>query len=388
MRRFLLPAALVVASFFAGMVVTGRIGPAEPATAQSTAPPAVPTQPAATAPRSAVPGGALPELADVAERVIPSVVNISAVGSRQLRLPFGFVDEQPTQSAGSGVVIRKSGDIGYVLTNAHVIGEAEPAERGAAGTVASGPPNWWASTPTPTSRCCASRTRACSRSRWGDSTRLRVAEWVMAVGNPYQLGETVTLGIVSALGRTNAQISVVADYIQTDAAINPGNSGGALVNRRGELIGINTWIFSESGGYQGIGFAVPSNLARDVAGQLEKFGKVRRGTISGIIRIVALNPGLAQDLNVRSTDGVVVYRMRRSGDAWAAGMRAGDVIVGFNGADDQEHRGVRALDADRPGRFGRNPPRPPRPRGVRHQGADHRGAGPRTAVGMRSRLEA
>ena len=168
---------------------------------------------------------------------------------------------------------------------------------------------------------------------WGDSSRLRVAEWVMAVGNPYQLGETVTLGIVSALGRTNSQISVVADYIQTDAAINPGNSGGALVNRRGELIGINTWIFSESGGYQGIGFAVPSNLARDVAAQLEKFGKVRRGTIAGIVRIAPLNPGLAQDLNVVSLDGVVVYRIRNSGDAWAAGLRAGDVIIGFNGAE-------------------------------------------------------
>jgi S1-C subfamily serine protease len=330
MRRFLLPAALVVASFFAGMVVTGRIGPSGPAAAQST-PPAVPTQPAATAPRSAVPGGALPELADVAERVIPSVVNISAVGSRQLRLPFGFVDEQPTQSAGSGVVIRKSGDTGYVLTNAHVIGEASQLsvvlwngrER---------PAELVGVDPYADLALLRVKDPSMQPITWGDSTRLRVAEWVMAVGNPYQLGETVTLGIVSALGRTNAQISVVADYIQTDAAINPGNSGGALVNRRGELIGINTWIFSESGGYQGIGFAVPSNLARDVAGQLEKFGKVRRGTISGIIRIVGLNPGLAQDLNVRSTDGVVVYRMRRSGDAWAAGVRAGDVIVGFNGA--------------------------------------------------------
>jgi len=168
---------------------------------------------------------------------------------------------------------------------------------------------------------------------WGDSSRLRVAEWVMAVGNPYQLGETVTLGIVSALGRANVGISTYEDFIQTDAAINPGNSGGALVNRRGDLIGINTWIYSESGGYQGIGFAVPSNLARDVAAQLEKFGKVRRGTIAGIVRIAPLNPGLAQDLNVVSTDGVVVYRIRNAGDAWAAGLRAGDVIIGFNGTE-------------------------------------------------------
>ena len=121
MRRLILPAALVVASFCAGMVVTGRLGPAEQAVATQAAPP-----PAAAAPvtRAAVPMGPLPELADVAERVIPSVVNISAVGSRQIRLPFGFFDEQPMQSAGSGVVIRKSGNAGYILTNAHVIGEA------------------------------------------------------------------------------------------------------------------------------------------------------------------------------------------------------------------------------------------------------------------------
>jgi S1-C subfamily serine protease len=163
----------------------------------------------------------------------------------------------------------------------------------------------------------------------------------MAIGNPYQLGETVTLGIVSALGRTNPQISVVADYIQTDAAINPGNSGGALVNRRGELVGINTWIFSQSGGYQGIGFAVPSNLARDIAAQLEKFGKVRRGTIAGILRVVPMNTALAADLGVRSVEGVVIYRMRRGqGDAWTAGIRAGDVIIGFNGAPITDTEGL------------------------------------------------
>ncbi len=330
MRRLILPTALVAASFAAGMVVTGRIGPAGPAAAQSA--PAVPPPAKAAAPLSAVPGGPLPELADVAERVIPSVVNISAIGSRQTRLPFGFVDEQPTQSAGSGVIIGKVGDVGLVLTNAHVIGDATQL----AVVLWNGrerPAELVGLDPYADLALLRVKDPSLQPIVWGDSSRLRVAEWVMAIGNPYQLGETVTLGIVSALGRTNPQISVVADYIQTDAAINPGNSGGALVNRRGELIGINTWIYSENGGYQGIGFAVPSNLARDVAAQLEKFGKVRRGTITGIVRIAPLNPGLAQDLNVPSTDGVVVYRMRRSGDAWAAGVRAGDVIVGFNGVD-------------------------------------------------------
>jgi serine protease Do len=327
MRRLVLPAVLVASSFLAGMVVTGRIGPADDATARQVAPAQPPTSaPAARPPLAAT---ALPSLEDVADRVIPSVVNISAEGTRQRALPFGFIDEQPTQSAGSGVVISKEGNVGYVLTNAHVIGNASrfsvvlwnrrerPAE-----LIGHDPYADLAllRVSDPTLQPIA----------WGDSSKLRVAEWVMAVGNPYQLGETVTLGIISALGRTNPQISVVADYIQTDAAINPGNSGGALVNKRGELIGINTWIFSESGGYQGIGFAVPSNLARDIAQQLRQFGKVRRGTISGILRIAPMTPGLAQELGVPSDEGVVVFRMSRSGDAYSAGIRPGDVIVGFN----------------------------------------------------------
>jgi S1-C subfamily serine protease len=267
------------------------------------------------------------------------VVNISAVGSRQVQLPFGFFDE-PTQSAGSGVVIKKTGDVGYVLTNAHVIGEATDLtvvlfnrrER---------PAELVGLDPYADLALLRVKDPTLQPITWGDSSRLRVAEWVMAIGNPYQLGETVTLGIVSALGRTNPQISVVADYIQTDAAINPGNSGGALVNRRGELVGINTWIFSQSGGYQGIGFAVPSNLARDIAAQLEKFGKVRRGTIAGILRVVPMNTALAADLGVRSVEGVVIYRMRRGqGDAWTAGIRAGDVIIGFNGAPITDTEGL------------------------------------------------
>jgi S1-C subfamily serine protease len=329
-RRLLLPAGLVLGSFLAGMVVTGRIGPGEAADAQPASPAPATAQNVQV--RTPVPvTGPLPALEDVAERVIPSVVNISAEGARQVRLPFGFIDEQPTQSAGSGVVVRKQGNVGYILTNAHVVGNAtrlsvvlwNRLER---------PARLVGLDPYADLALLRVEEPTLQAISWGDSSKLRVAEWVMAVGNPYQLGETVTLGIVSALGRTNPQISVVADYIQTDAAINPGNSGGALVNRRGELIGINTWIYSESGGYQGIGFAVPSNLARDVAAQLEKFGKVRRGTIDGIVRIVPLNPMLARELDVPASDAVVVYRLRRSSDAFAAGIRAGDLIVGFNGA--------------------------------------------------------
>jgi len=165
---------------------------------------------------------------------------------------------------------------------------------------------------------------------WGDSSTLKVAEWVLAIGNPFQLNQTVTLGIVSALGRANVGISDYEDFIQTDAAINPGNSGGALVNTRGELVGINTAIFSRSGGYQGIGFAVPSNLARRVVNDLTQYGEVRRGSI-GYVEIAPLSTLAAQQLGVADARGVLIQAMRRDASAYQAGLRPGDVIVAFNG---------------------------------------------------------
>jgi S1-C subfamily serine protease len=165
---------------------------------------------------------------------------------------------------------------------------------------------------------------------WGNSDQLKVAEWVLAIGNPFQLNETVTLGIVSALGRTNVGISRYEDFIQTDAAINPGNSGGALVNGRGELIGINTAIFSESGGYQGIGFAVPSNLARRVVADLQQYGEVRRGTI-GYVEIAPVTTQVAADLGASDTRGVLIGRMRRDSPAFVAGLRPLDIVLTFNG---------------------------------------------------------
>jgi S1-C subfamily serine protease len=164
---------------------------------------------------------------------------------------------------------------------------------------------------------------------WGDSSRLKVAEWVMAIGNPYQLSQSVSLGIVSALGRSNVGISTYEDFIQTDAAINPGNSGGALVSSRGELVGINTAIFTQSGGYQGIGFAVPSNLARHIVDDLKTYGEVRRGSI-GYIEVAPLTTHIAEQLNAPSTDGVVVTALGR-GAAAAAGIEQYDVILSVNG---------------------------------------------------------
>ncbi len=338
MRRLSVVVLLVVTGFLAGLVVTGRMEPGGSADAQSStaAPQAPGLMPAAQ--RTASTSGDLPDLADVAERVVPSVVNIAVQGAAQRRVApfFPFFDEgfgvQPyqTQSAGSGVII---GADGTVVTNAHVLGDNPQrvtvvlSDRREREAQVLGVDRY---TDLAVLQIDDSELAPIT---WGDSARLRVADWVMAIGNPYQLGETVTLGIVSAVGRTNASVSTVADYIQTDAAINPGNSGGALVNRRGELVGINTWIFSESGGYQGIGFAVPSNTVRDVADQLKRFGGVRRGFVSGIQRVTAVSPNLARELHLTATDGALVYRMLRSGDAYTAGIRPGDVIVRFNGRD-------------------------------------------------------
>jgi serine protease Do len=165
---------------------------------------------------------------------------------------------------------------------------------------------------------------------WGDSSQLKVGEWVLAIGSPFQLSQTVTAGIVSATGRAQLGFADYEDFIQTDAAINPGNSGGALVNTRGELVGINTGIYSESGGYQGIGFAVPSNLAKKVVDDLMKYGEVRRGSV-GYLGIEKVTPQLAQEYGAPNANGALVSQMSRASEAYRAGIQPGDVIVAFNG---------------------------------------------------------
>jgi serine protease Do len=238
---------------------------------------------------------------------------------------FGY-RERRAQSLGSGVIVSADG---YVLTNNHVIDQGVevtvtmPDKRELRARIVGADD----ATDIAVLKIDANNLPVMP---WGDSNKLKVAEWVLAIGNPYQLNQSVTLGIVSALGRT-LEGRTYQDFIQTDAAINPGNSGGALVNARGELVGINTAIFSETGGYQGIGFAVPSNLAQHVMDELIKYGQVQRGTIVGIT-LAPLTTRLAQELGAPNTKGMVVVSMQQRSDAYAAGLRPGDIVVSFNGA--------------------------------------------------------
>jgi Do/DeqQ family serine protease len=327
----------VMSGFVAGMVLTGRMRTADEIAAQP--PPAA--APAAET-RAAPVAGVLPDLSSVASRVIPSVMNISSlqvVRSRPIapdplfQYFFGNQDDsfgyrnRISQSLGSGVIVSSDG---FILTNNHVIGDAGadvsvvmPDKRELKARIV-GVDQW---TDLALLKIDA---RGLPVLSWGDSSKLKVAEWVLAIGNPFQLNQTVTLGIVSALGRSlEGRLATYEDFIQTDAAINPGNSGGALVNARGELIGINTAIFSETGGYQGVGFAIPSNLARHVMDDLLKYGEVQRGAILGV-QFMALTTQIADQLGAPNTRGALVSEISQRSDAWSAGLRAGDIIVSFN----------------------------------------------------------
>ena len=163
----------------------------------------------------------------------------------------------------------------------------------------------------------------------GNSDKIKVGEWAIAIGNPFGLNQTVTLGIISAKGRANIGIIDYEDFIQTDAAINPGNSGGALLNIDGEIIGINTAIFSKSGGYQGIGFAIPINMVKKIMGGLLSSGKITRGWLG--ITIQDVDENLAKKFNLKNSKGVIVNGFTKESPANKAGIKIGDVIVEYDG---------------------------------------------------------
>jgi Do/DeqQ family serine protease len=282
----------------------------------------------------------LPSLAPMLEKTTPAVVSISTYTTVKVENPllqdpffrhFFNVPDRPqrerrTQSAGSGVIL--DAQKGYVITNSHVIDKADEITV----TLSDGrdlkaelvgkdpevdiavlkvPPNNLQAIPL------------------ADSTKLRVGDFVVAIGNPFGLGQTVTSGIVGALGRTGLGIEGYENFIQTDASINPGNSGGALVNLRGELVGINTAIIAPSGGNVGIGFAIPINMAIDIKNQLVEHGEVRRGRLGVIPQ--DLTPELAEAFGLSVTKGVVISQVDPDSAADTAGLRPGDVVTAVNG---------------------------------------------------------
>lgn len=288
-------------------------------------------------------GQELPTLAPMVENTRPAVVNIATTGHIDVQKhpllndPFfkrffeGYSDmpqRKETKSLGSGVVI--DADKGYIVTNHHVVEGAEEI----AITMHNGhhfEAKLIGSDPEADVAVLQADIKDLQAIPFGDSDKLRVGDFAVAIGNPFGLGQTVTSGIISALGRTGLGIEGYENFIQTDASINPGNSGGALVNLRGELIGINTAILAAGGsGNVGIGFAIPINMVRQIADQLIEFGEVRRGMLGVIMQ--NLTPELSEAFGLHQQQGVVISQVIEDTAAEEAGLQVGDVVVSINGA--------------------------------------------------------
>ncbi len=286
---------------------------------------------------AAIPGlpsrDGVPTLAPILEPVTPAVVNISVISRSPeemnplardpfFRRFFGLRSPEPQVSAGSGVIV--DAQRGHVLTNHHVIKDAtqvfvslKDGRRYQAKLVGSDAGTDLALLTIPSERLV--------EARLGDSDALQVGDFVLAIGNPFGIGQTVTSGIISALGRTGLTPEGYEDFIQTDASINPGNSGGALINLKGELIGINTAILGPTGGNVGIGFAVPASIVRTVMAQLIRFGEMKRGWLGFTTQ--DLTPALAKSLNIAERPGALITQVQPDSPASAAGLKEGDLIV-------------------------------------------------------------
>ncbi|MEJ2695177.1 MAG: DegQ family serine endoprotease [Candidatus Sulfobium sp.] len=302
-------------------------------------------------------------LAAVAEVTKPSVVNVSTTTTVSLEeRPFGeffndplfrkFFGEQfghpghrrqyKSSALGSGVIVSSDG---YILTNYHVIKGAQEIKvilydgREFKGKVIGDDP--------PTDIAVLKiNARNLPAIKMGESKNLKAGDVVLAIGNPFGLNQTVTMGIVSAVGRADVGISSYEDFIQTDAAINPGNSGGAMVNANGELVGINTAIFSTSGGYMGIGFAIPSDMANTVAQSILKYGKVIRSWLG--VTVQDLTPALAQSFGIKHEKGALVTDVTKNSPADKAGFKRGDLIVGFDGKPVENSLSLRNMVVNTP----------------------------------------
>jgi serine protease Do len=287
-------------------------------------------------------------LSEVADAVRPAVVNISTTSVVTMEdNPFGdmfndpffrhFFGDQPgeghsgkkrkfkSSALGSGVIVSEHG---YVLTNNHVVKGADEIKvilydkREFKGKVVGTDPRTDLAVVKINSKDLPTLS-------FGDSGRLKTGDVVLAIGNPFGLNQTITMGIVSAVGRSNIGLADFEDFIQTDAAINPGNSGGALVNGSGELVGINTAIFSTSGGYMGIGFAIPSSMAKTIMDSIIKHGKVIRGWFG--VSIQNLTPELAKSLGIKEKEGALITGVEKDSPADKAGFKRGDLVIEMNG---------------------------------------------------------
>jgi Do/DeqQ family serine protease len=364
-RKLFAAVVLLMAGFIGGLLLTARLhisnssladelnAPPPVSSRLTTAPPGASAAPAPVISPSAAPG---PDFTHIAGQAVKGVANISSL--QVVRTPnspfaadpffryfFGDGDDvfgsrdRRSLSLGSGVIISTDG---YIVTNNHVVGEnmseirvTLPNKRQVTGRLIG-------TDPATDIALIRLQVKDLPAIPWGDSSHLQIGEWVLAIGSPFQLSATVTAGIVSATGRTNVGFADYEDFIQTDAAINPGNSGGALINSRGELVGINTGIFSQSGGYQGIGFAVPSQLVRRVVDDLMKYGEVRRGSVDFRVENMAID-----EESVGGTGhGAMVSQMYRNSASFNAGLRPGDVIVSVNGKMIEDASQFRRLIAD------------------------------------------
>ncbi|HUK32944.1 MAG TPA: trypsin-like peptidase domain-containing protein [Vicinamibacterales bacterium] len=367
-RRLIAGLVLLAAGFISGLLLTARLHisndfQAEEVTAardtasratSAAASPAASAAPAAVSTTSvAAPG---PDFTHIAGQAVKGVANISSL--QVVRTPnspfaadpffryfFGDGDDvfgsrdRRSLSLGSGVMISSDG---YIVTNNHVVGEnmreirvTLPNKREVTGRLVG-------TDPATDIALLRLQVKDLPAIPWGDSSKLQIGEWVLAIGSPFQLSATVTAGIVSATGRTNVGFADYEDFIQTDAAINPGNSGGALINARGELVGINTGIFTQSGGYQGIGFAVPSQLVRRVVDDLMKYGEVRRGSVDFRVE----NMTFEEEPPGGSGHGALVSQMYRNSASYDAGLRPGDMIVSVNGKTVEDASQFRRMVAD------------------------------------------
>jgi Do/DeqQ family serine protease len=352
MRRLLSLLSLALAAVFGGLTaywLQARTAeaPAAPPPLARAAELVLPAPVQAAVP-AAVDGVPVPSLAPMLERVTPAVVNIytrQVVRSRA-RSPLeqlfglpGMSRDRVQQSLGSGVIV--DAERGLVLTNNHVIEGAQQVSVTLADgrTLEAQPVGSDPDTDIAVIRIPPERLTALPLA---DSSQLRVGDFVVAVGNPYGLEQTVTSGIVSALGRSGLQGLGYQNFIQTDASINPGNSGGALVNLRGELVGINTAIFSRDGGSVGIGFAIPTSLAREVMRQLMAYGEVRRGSLG--LDSSDVDAETARANGLPAPRGALISRIYRGSPAEAAGLQPGDVVVAANGQAIANGQGLRNVE--------------------------------------------